>query len=46
MPKKTIEQIMREGGWLRSERENGGKVYIEYVRDGFLIDESDIVEEK
>lgn len=42
---KTIEQVMKESGWLRGERENGGRVYIEYTKDGFMIDEEDIEDE-
>jgi len=45
MKPPTIEQIMKQGGWLRTTRSNAGKVYVEYIKDGWLIDEGDIVKE-
>jgi hypothetical protein len=42
----TLEEVMKESGWVRTERENAGKVYVEYIKNGFIIDEEDILEEK
>jgi len=43
---KKIEEIMKESGWSRSERKNCGKIYVEYRKDGLVIDEDDISQEE
>ena len=46
MKSKKLEQIMKESGWIRTSRINAGKEYIEWIKDGFMIDEDDIIKEK
>lgn len=42
---EKLEEIMKKSGWLKTERVNAGKVYVEFHREGFVIDEEDIMEE-
>ena len=39
---KTLDEIMKESGWIKTTRVNAGKEYLEWIKEGFLIDETDI----
>ena len=39
---ESIKQLMLNSGWQRQERINAGKCYVEWTRDGYLVDEDDI----
>jgi len=41
----NIEMIMQKEGWIRKERMNAGKQYIEFHKNGIGIDIDDIWEE-
>lgn len=41
----NIEDIMIQDGWVKIERENAGKIYVEFRKSGLVIDEDDIQEE-
>lgn len=40
-----LEKVMRESGFLRTERDNCGVIYIEFHKDGLTIDMEDINQE-
>ena len=42
-PQKSIDQVMKEAGFLITERENCGVKYVEFVKDGIVIDREDIL---
>ncbi len=42
MEMRSITHLMIESGWQRQERVNAGKFYVEWTREGFMIDEDDI----
>jgi len=39
---ESINQLMLDSGWQRQERINAGKCYVEWTRNGYLVDEDDI----
>ena len=43
--KRNLDDIMIKSGFLRTERTNRGKTYIEFSKDGFVIDKEDIIDE-
>lgn len=42
----NIEQIMQEEGWLKTEYENDGFVYVEFHKNGLVVDLDSIIEEE
>jgi len=40
-----LEEMMKADGWKKTKRINAGKVYVEWSKQGFAIDEEDIMEE-
>ncbi len=40
--RKSLTQLMMDSGWQRQERVNAGKCYVEWTRDGYVLDEDDI----
>ncbi len=44
--KKSLTQLMIDSGWERQERINAGKCYVEWIRDGYIVDEDDIKNSK
>jgi len=38
----SIKQLMLDSGWKRQERINAGKCYVEWTREGYIVDEDDI----
>lgn len=42
----NIEVIMEKDGWFKREWENGGKHYIEFLKNGLIINLDDIDEEE
>lgn len=44
--RNNLEEMMFRDGWKQSVRWNAGKVYRTWHKDGFYIDDEDIIEEK
>jgi len=42
--RKSLTHLMLDSGWQRQERVNAGKCYVEWTRDGYVLDEGDINE--
>ena len=38
-----LEEMMLEDGWKKVTSMNAGKIYVEWHKQGFLIDEGDII---
>ena len=41
-----LEEMMLENGWRKRERLNCGKLYTEFYKNGFVVDEEDIWEDE
>ena len=41
---RTLEQVMEESGWKRWESANHGTMYYVWRREGFEIDEDEIMD--
>ena len=42
----NLEDMMFKDGWKQTRRRNAGKVYIEWLKEGFVINNENIWEEK
>lgn len=41
---KSLEDFMEGEGWAKIERTNAGRLYISWIKEGFKIDDDDIMD--